>query len=34
MWDHDIQMQELGEEAKENLETIVHKWKWPEENSR
>ncbi len=38
MWDQDIQVQELGAEAlvksREEIETIVHKWKWPEENSR
>ncbi len=38
MWDQNIRMQELGAEAMGNpekkFETIVYKWKWPEENSR
>jgi hypothetical protein len=39
MWDQDLRMQELGAQVigsqeREEIETIVHKWKWPEENSR
>jgi hypothetical protein len=38
IWDQDIQMQELGGrgygKSREEIETIVYKRKWPEENSR
>jgi hypothetical protein len=38
MWDQDIRMQKFGGRGygkyREGIETIVYKWKWPEENSR